>query len=58
MTTLARSKTDLWLKRVAAATVLALVAALLALGIVLYGPRAHARDFHPAVHVAADGDRP
>jgi len=58
MTTLARSSTDLWLKRVAAATVLALVAALLALGIVLYGPRAPARDFNPAVRVAADGDRP
>ena len=58
MSQLARSSTDLWLKRVAAATVLALLAALLALGIVLYGPRAHARDLNPAVHVAADGDHP
>ena len=58
MTSLARSSTDLWLKRVAAATVLALMAALLVLGIILYGPRAHARDLDPAVRIAADGDRP
>ena len=58
MTSLARSSTDLWLKRVAAATVLALVVALLALGIAFYGPRAHARGLNPAVQVAADGERP
>ena len=58
MTSLARSSTDLWLKRVAAATVLALMAALLVLGIILYGPRAHAQDLDPAVRIAADGDRP
>jgi hypothetical protein len=58
MSTLARSNTDLWLKRFAAAMVLALVAALLALGIALYGPRAQAQTLNPAVRLAADGDRP
>ena len=36
-----------WVTRLTAATVLAVVVALLGLGIAFYGPGAHARALHP-----------
>jgi len=43
----ANSSFERWITRLTAATVLAVVAALLGLGIAFYGPGAHARALHP-----------
>jgi hypothetical protein len=47
---------DIWLKRVTTATLLAVVVALVALGIAFYGPGAHARTLTQQIRHTADGD--
>ena len=44
-----------WITGVTAATVLAVVVALLGLGIALYGPGAQARALHPQIRPVAEG---
>ncbi|MGZ6028021.1 MAG: hypothetical protein ACXWK5_01275 [Myxococcaceae bacterium] len=52
------SSLERWLTRVTAVTVLAVVAALLGLGIAFYGPGAHARAIHPQIRPVAEGVTP
>ena len=52
------SRLERWLTRVTAVTVLAVVAALLGLGIAFYGPGAQARAFHPQIRPVAEGVTP
>ncbi|HZJ53507.1 MAG TPA: hypothetical protein VFD38_05160 [Myxococcaceae bacterium] len=47
-----------WITGVTAATVLAVVVALLGLGIALYGPGAQARALYPQVRPVAEGVTP
>jgi len=47
-----------WVTRVTAATVLAVVAALLGLGLAFYGPGARAQAFHPQIRPVAEGVSP
>ena len=49
------SSFERWITRVTAATVLAVVVALLGLGIALYGPGAQARALHPQIRPVAEG---
>jgi hypothetical protein len=50
-----RTPLETWITRVTAVTVLAVMAALLGLGIAFYGPGAHARDLHPQIRPVAEG---
>jgi len=50
-----RTPLETWITRVTAVTVLAVMAALLGLGIAFYGPGAHARDLHPQTRPVAEG---
>ncbi len=52
------SSLETWITRLTAATVLAVVAALLGLGIAFYGPGAQARALHPQVRPVAEGVTP
>ena len=52
------SSFERWLTGLTAATVLAVVVALLGLGIALYGPGAQARALHPQVRPVAEGVTP
>jgi hypothetical protein len=52
------SSFERWVTRVTAATVLAVVVALLGLGIVLYGPGAQARALHFQIRPVAEGVTP
>lgn len=52
------SSLERWLTRVTAVTVLAVVAALLGLGIAFYGPGAQARAIHPQIRPVAEGVTP
>jgi len=52
------SSLERWLTRLTAVTVLAVVAALLGLGIAFYGPGAEARALHPQVRPTAEGVTP
>jgi hypothetical protein len=52
------SRFERWVTRVTAATVLAVVVALLGLGIVLYGPGAQARALHFQIRPVAEGVTP
>ena len=54
----ATSRLEKWIEGVTAVTVLAVVAALLVLGIVFYGPGVHARALHPQVRQKAEGVSP
>ena len=54
----ATSNLERWIERVTAVTVLAVVAALLGLGIAFYGPSESARALHPQVRQAAEGVSP
>ena len=47
-----------WITRLTAATVLAVVAALLGLGIAFYGPGAQARAAHSQIRLVAEGVTP
>ena len=47
-----------WITRLTAATVLAVVVALLGLGIALYGPGAQARAIHSQIRPVAEGVTP
>lgn len=47
-----------WITGLTAATVLAVVVALLGLGIAFYGPGAQARALHPQVRPVAEGVTP
>jgi len=47
-----------WITRLTAATVLAVVAALLGLGIAFYGPGAQGRALHPQIRPVAEGVTP
>jgi hypothetical protein len=47
-----------WITRLTAATVLAVVVALLGLGFALYGPGAQARAIHPQIRPVAEGVTP
>ncbi|HET9035607.1 MAG TPA: hypothetical protein VFN45_05360 [Myxococcaceae bacterium] len=47
-----------WITGVTAATVLAVVVALLGLGIALYGPGAQARALHSQIRPVAEGVNP
>jgi hypothetical protein len=51
----ASSSFETWITRLTAATVLAVVVALLGLAISFYGPGAQARAFHPQIRPAAEG---
>lgn len=53
-----RSTLETWITRLTAVTVLAVVAALLGLGIAFYGPGAQARALHPQVRPVAEGVTP
>jgi len=52
------SSFERWIMRVTAATVLAVVVALLGLGIAFYGPGAQARALHPQIRPVAEGVTP
>jgi len=52
------SRLERWLTGLTAVTVLAVVAALLGLGIAFYGPGAQARAIHPQIRPVAEGDTP
>ena len=52
------SNLERWIERVTAVTVLAVVAALLGLGIAFYGPGESARVLHPQIRQAAEGVSP
>ena len=52
------SSLEKWITGLTAATVLAVVVALLGLGIALYGPGAQARALHPQIRPAAEGVTP
>ena len=52
------SSLERWLTRVTAVTVLAVVAALLGLGIAFYGPGAQARAIHSQIRPVAEGVTP
>ena len=52
------STLETWITRLTAVTVLAVVAALLGLGIAFYGPGAQARALHPQVRPVAAGVTP
>lgn len=52
------SSLERWLTRVTAVTVLAVVAALLGLGIAFYGPGAQARAIHHQIRPVAEGVTP
>ena len=54
----ASSSFERWITRLTAATVLAVVVALLGLGIALYGPGAHAHALHPQIRPVAEGVTP
>lgn len=49
---------ETWVTRLTAATVLAVMAALLGLGIAFYGPGAQARAVHPQIRPMAEGVTP
>jgi len=51
----AKDSVERWITRLTAATVLAVVVALLGLGIALYGPGAQARALHPQIRPVAEG---
>jgi hypothetical protein len=51
----ASSSFETWITRLTAATILAVVVALLGLAISFYGPGAQARAFHPQIRPAAEG---
>jgi hypothetical protein len=51
----ASSSLERWITRLTAATVLAVVAALLGLGIAFYGPGAQARALHSQIRPVAEG---
>jgi hypothetical protein len=53
-----RSRLERWLTGLTAVTVLAVVAALLGLGIAFYGPGAQARAIHPQIRPVAEGVTP
>ena len=52
------SRLETWLTGLTAVTVLAVVAALLGLGIAFYGPGAQARAIHPQIRPVAEGVTP
>ena len=52
------SSLERWITRVTAATVLAVMVALVVLGIALYGPGAQARAFHNQIRPVAEGVTP
>ena len=52
------SSLERWLTRLTAVTVLAVVAALLGLGIAFYGPGAQAQAHHPQIRPVAEGVTP
>ncbi|HVP62772.1 MAG TPA: hypothetical protein VMT11_19605 [Myxococcaceae bacterium] len=52
------SSFERWITRLTAATVIAVVAALLGLGIAFYGPGAQARALHPQIRPVAEGVTP
>jgi hypothetical protein len=52
------SRLERWLTGLTAVTVLAVVAALLGLGIAFYGPGAQARAIHPQIRPVAEGVTP
>jgi hypothetical protein len=52
------SSLERWLTGLTAVTVLAVVAALLGLGIAFYGPGAQARAIHPQIRPVAEGVTP
>jgi len=54
----ATSRFERWITGLTAATVLAVVVALLGLGIALYGPGAQARALHPQIRPTAEGVTP
>jgi hypothetical protein len=54
----ASSSFERWVTRLTAATVLAVVVALLGLGIAFYGPGAQARALHSQVRPVAEGVTP
>jgi len=52
------SRLERWLTGLTAVTLLAVVAALLGLGIAFYGPGAQARAIHPQIRPVAEGVTP
>jgi hypothetical protein len=54
----ASSSFERWITRVTAVTVLAVVAALLGLGIAFYGPGAQTRALHSQIRPVAEGVTP
>jgi len=52
------SSFERWITRLTAATVLAVMVALVVLGIALYGPGAQARALHNQIRPAAEGVTP
>jgi len=52
------SSLERWITRLTAATVLAVLAALLGVGLVLYGPGADARDLRSQIRPVAEGVTP
>jgi hypothetical protein len=54
----ASSRFEKWITGLTAATVLAVVVALLGLGIALYGPGAQAQALHPQIRLTAEGVTP
>jgi hypothetical protein len=52
------TRLERWITGLTAATVLAVVVALLGLGIAFYGPGAQARALHPQVRPVAEGVTP
>ena len=52
------SSLEKWITRLTTATVLAIMVALVGLGIALYGPGAQARAFHNQIRPVAEGVTP